>query len=348
MTRLLVAAILCAAITSLAAAPTQALRVSETDIWYYSGGKWVQGTRGLIASLGTSATTLSQAVIGGGYGNTGCTITSTGAGSFNGAVRVDGLLTATGGVVLDGWTIADSTGAMSGGSGASITLNTNKVVLNASNGDATLARDLTVGRNATVSGTATVNALATTTTATVGSTLTVTGAAAVGSTLSVGGATTLSSTLGVTGASTLTGAVTCGGTLAVAGNATVSGTLGYKTPIIVNTTGSETLTAAQSGSTVVCTKSTGATTITLPDPSSSTVGVVFTVVQTENQNVDIVPTNPDGNSLVADGVGTSDKASLATSSHKIGAAARIIGISATKWFVTALSPTCPLTVEPAD
>lgn len=112
--------------------------------------------------------------------------------------------------------------------------------------------------------------------------------------------------------------------------------------------GTETLTAAQTGLLVICTKADGTTTITLPDPSAATVGVVYYVLQTANQNVDIVPTTANGNSIIADAVATSDKVSLATAGHLIGSGALVIGVSATKWQIIALSPTCPLTVEAAD
>jgi hypothetical protein len=127
----------------------------------------------------------------------------------------------------------------------------------------------------------------------------------------------------------------------------VSGVRAYPM-IVTNTDGSETLTVAQTGALVVCTKSDGTTTITLPNPGATTVGVVYTILQTADRQVDIVPTTANGNSIVADNVATSDKASLATASHLIGAGALVLGISATKWLITAMSPTCPLTVEAAD
>jgi hypothetical protein len=89
-------------------------------------------------------------------------------------------------------------------------------------------------------------------------------------------------------------------------------------PVVVNTDGTETLTAAQSGSIISCTNA-GTSTITLPDPSSATIGVTYRILQTVDQAVDIVPTTGDGNSIKADNVLTSDKVSLSTASHKIGA-----------------------------
>lgn len=121
---------------------------------------------------------------------------------------------------------------------------------------------------------------------------------------------------------------------------------------IYNSDGSETLDATMSGKTVVCTKSDGTTTITIPDPVAGTVGVVYEIVQTANRQVDVVCTTANSNGIVADGVATSDKVSLATASHLIGGGIRLIGIqtaaSTYKWFATAMSPTEPLTVEAAD
>ena len=130
-------------------------------------------------------------------------------------------------------------------------------------------------------------------------------------------------------------------------------TAGIRQPTsIYNADGSETLDATMSGKTVVCTKGDGTTTITIPNPDATTVGVVYEVVQTADRQVDVVCTTADSNGIVADGVATSDKVSLATASHLIGGGMRVIGIQTAaatyKWFVTAMSPTEPLTVEAAD
>ena len=80
-------------------------------------------------------------------------------------------------------------------------------------------------------GTATIDILTVDESATIGTTLGVTGATTLSSTLAVTGAATLSSTLAVTGTSTLTGNVTAsndvsvGGNLIVTGNTTISGNL---------------------------------------------------------------------------------------------------------------------------
>jgi len=117
--------------------------------------------------------------------------------------------------------------------------------------------------------------------------------------------------------------------------------------IIANTDGSETLSAMQSGALVVCSNASAATTITLPDPSEATVGCVFYVMQTADQNIEIVPTTADGNSIVAGGVATSDKVTVTHGSNKIGVGAMIVGISATKWWVGGFADST-LTVEAAD
>jgi hypothetical protein len=116
---------------------------------------------------------------------------------------------------------------------------------------------------------------------------------------------------------------------------------------LANTDGSETLTASQSGTTVVCSYA-GATTITIPDPSASTVGVVYYVVQTADQNLVVTATTANGNSIVCDGVATSDNVTISTASHKIGSGMVIIGISSTQWYVGGLNPESLLTPEAAD
>lgn len=123
--------------------------------------------------------------------------------------------------------------------------------------------------------------------------------------------------------------------------------LSYKT-IVTNTSGAETLTAAQSGSLVVATKSDGATTVTIPDPSSATIGVVYYLLQTEDQNLVVTCTSADNNAIVCDGVATSDNVTISTASHKIGAGMLVVGISATKWYVGGLNPESLLTPEAAD
>ena len=118
--------------------------------------------------------------------------------------------------------------------------------------------------------------------------------------------------------------------------------------VLTNTDGSETVTAAQTGSLLVATKSDGATTFTLPDPSAATVGCVWTFIQTANQNLVVTSATADNNAFVADAVATSDQVSCATASHLIGSGIVVIGISATQYFATERNAECPLTVEAAD
>jgi hypothetical protein len=60
----------------------------------------------------TGTATLGDAAIGGGYGSTGCTISTAGVLQCNGAATVDGAITATGGVVGD--VTGDVTGKVNG------------------------------------------------------------------------------------------------------------------------------------------------------------------------------------------------------------------------------------------
>lgn len=117
--------------------------------------------------------------------------------------------------------------------------------------------------------------------------------------------------------------------------------------VVANTDASETLSATQTGALVTCSAAGGVTTITLPDPSASTVGVVYYIFQQADQTVDIVPTTANGNSIVSEGVATSDKVTLTHASNKIGAACMVVGISATKWWVGGFTDST-LTVEAAD
>jgi hypothetical protein len=162
-----------------------------------------------------------------------------------------------------------------------------------------------------------------------------------------GGSGGSGATITTTGVAQFDGAVTCGSTLTVNGLTTLGPNKMASANIISCSDGSETLSAAQSGSLVVCSKSDGVTTITLPDPGASTVGCIYHIVQTANQDVEIVPTTADGNSIVSEGVATSDKVTLTHGSNKIGVGGYIIGISATKWWVGGFADTT-LTVEAAD
>ena len=92
----------------------------------------------------------------------------------------------------------------------------------------------------------------------------------------------------------------------------------------------------------------GATTFTLPAPSAALVGAWLDVGQTVDQDLIVKGTSvANNNAVLTDGVLTSDQISFATSSHKIGARAHIVCISATKWMITNTSG-CTMTVEAAD
>lgn len=120
-----------------------------------------------------------------------------------------------------------------------------------------------------------------------------------------------------------------------------------KETIVNHATGARTITAADFGKTILATYASGATTLTLPSPSQGLVGAWLDVGQTVNQDLIIVTDVADGNAIIADGVLTTDKVSFATSSHKVGARAHIVCISATKWMITNTSA-CTMTVEAAD
>ncbi len=131
----------------------------------------------------------------------------------------------------------------------------------------------------------------------------------------------------------------------------VSGVLKASTrfaTIVANTNGAETLDATQSGVLVIASKADGATTITIPDPSAATVGVVYYLMQTANQSLVVTATTANSNSIVCDGVATSDNVTISTAGHLIGAGMIVIGISATQWYVGGLNPESLLTPEAAD
>jgi hypothetical protein len=162
-----------------------------------------------------------------------------------------------------------------------------------------------------------------------------------------GGSNHATSVFSVSGA----GNTAVGGTLAVTGATTLTGVATLVAPklgtVVANTDASETLAVAQTGAIVTCSAAGGTTTITLPDPSAASVGVVYYIFQQADQAVDIVPTTANGNSIVAEGVATSDKVTLTHASNKIGAAAMVVGISATKWWVGGFADST-LTVEAND
>jgi len=139
-----------------------------------------------------------------------------------------------------------------------------------------------------------------------------------------------------------TGATTIASTLAVTGETTLP-----FVPIVSEATAARTVTSADFGKIIACSYA-GAITITLPNPSASTVGASFYVANLVDQTLTIVGgSTANNNNIIADGVLTSDNVSFATGSHKIGAMARVIGISATKWLIVNASG-CTMTVEAAD
>lgn len=142
-----------------------------------------------------------------------------------------------------------------------------------------------------------------------------------------------------------TGAVT--GVTDLTASGVITGGFRHLTPV-TNTDASETLTAAQSGAFVVATAAGGATTITIPDPSAATVGVIYYIVQTADQDLILTATTANSNSIVCDHIATTDNVTISTASHKIGSGMFVIGISATKWYVGGLNPESVLTPEAAD
>lgn len=157
------------------------------------------------------------------------------------------------------------------------------------------------------------------------------------------------------GTGTTTGTVTIGGgSNAVAINSSSWGITsggvfsGMLRVIVPNTTGTQSLTAAQTNCVVTCSYGSGATTVTIPDPSAATVGVIYYIIQTANQNLVVTSTTANNNAFVCNGVATSDNITISTSGKKIGAGMIVIGISATQWYVGGLNPESLLTPEAAD
>ena len=118
--------------------------------------------------------------------------------------------------------------------------------------------------------------------------------------------------------------------------------------VVTDATGTKALATTDANCVLFCTAAGGATTVTIPDPSASTVGVIYYIIQTADQNLIVTATTANGNSMVCDGVATSDNVTISTASHKIGAGMIIIGISATQWYVGGLNPESLLTPEAAD
>lgn len=118
-------------------------------------------------------------------------------------------------------------------------------------------------------------------------------------------------------------------------------------PIVNEATATRTVTSADFGKIIACSYA-GATTITLPDPAAGIVGATFFITELVDQALTIVGgSTANNNQIIADGVLTCDNVAFSTSSHKIGAMARVTCISATKWLITNASG-CAMTVEAAD
>lgn len=143
--------------------------------------------------------------------------------------------------------------------------------------------------------------------------------------------------------------ISSAGVIQADGAAVFAGGIANTKYATINTdaTGAVAVTNADTGELFVATKSDGATTYTLDDPSANTVGCVFYFMQTADQAMNVVPTTADGNSIVANGVATSDKVSIETADHKVGGGICVVGISATKWFAYAMGG-ATMTVEAAD
>jgi hypothetical protein len=139
-----------------------------------------------------------------------------------------------------------------------------------------------------------------------------------------------------------TGTLTQTGTSTFTGVATFNSAPVIKYASLTNTSDSSyAITSADYGK-VLATSYAGEQFITLPAPGTATIGVHFWVTNLVDQTLWILPAA--ANTIISDGTITSDKVSFATGSHKIGARALIIGISATKWLIINESVGCTMTV----
>lgn len=306
----------------------------------------INASSNFATNIGTG-TTNAAVTIGGGSNTVAINssdwdITTTGVMTGIGAITADGLITGTAGATLSGAAInlnASSNFAVNVGTGStnaaiSIGGGSNTVAVNSSSWDVTTAgvasglTKITVtndGDNVILDPTTDLHAID----------------------VQINSASKFN--VDTTGIVSLANAETISNT--TDGIVEISGVTkaGLKIPApILNTDGSETLDATMSGKMCVSSKSDGATTWTIPDPSAATVGVIYYIMQTADQDLILTATTADSNSIVCDGVATSDSVTISTVSHKIGSGMIVIGISATQWYVGGLNPESVLTPEAAD
>lgn len=309
-------------------------------------------------------------LVGGGYGNSGATISSAGALSMDGAFISKGNFTlynsatsrfawtaSTGGLVA---TPAATTGVAWYLNGSTLTtgdllkltcldtpLNGGKY-LNCYGGTGTTS-EFSIGEGGAVT---TLGDVASATLTTGG------GYGSTGCSVAATGNVQTNGTLTVDGTTALNGGITCdtnkftvadtSGNTAIAGTLSVAGATTLSLlPVVSETGASRNITSADFGSIVACSYA-GATSISLPNPSAGIVGGTVFIAELVDQTLTIIGGDTaNNNQIIADGVLTSDNVAFSTASHKIGSMARATCISATKWLITNAS-SCAMTVEVAD
>lgn len=132
------------------------------------------------------------------------------------------------------------------------------------------------------------------------------------------------------------------------GDATIAGTLSATTQtfgsVVANTTGTQALTVSDSGKFILATKNDGTTTVSVPDPAATTVGAYYYIAQSEDQDLKITTaTGDDTDVFITLHSQDSDYITFSTASEKIGAAAYVVGVSATKWLFVPLQGTATVT-----
>jgi hypothetical protein len=206
--------------------PTLGLYLKETDVLTWNGSAWARLTKGAL-----SATCASGLAVGGGYGDTGLSISSAGALTSNSTGLFDSTIT-SGKSGSNGGLVVKATGGSTTFSVAGATGNTVVVGTLDTTGATTLTGATTVGGGygATGATIGTDGAISTNGALIVDGASTLTGAvgigtgyAGTGTTLGATGAISAKGALIVDGASTLTGAVAAGSTLGVTGATTLTG-----------------------------------------------------------------------------------------------------------------------------